>query len=121
MAWMRFVLIAGSDSIRTSSSSICDCFFVLWLMAAVMVLLLSISLILLYRGVIMEIRCGESGNTHFRTARFFCISGDWYFSTRENLQVGPFSNRDEAEGELMLFLRHVNEGGIFATSHSATA
>jgi len=62
----------------------------------------------------MDYRNGETINTHFRAERFFCISGLWYFSTRENLQVGPFAQREDAELELMFFLRHINEGGIYA-------
>ncbi len=49
-----------------------------------------------------------------RTERYFCISGQWFFATREMLQVGPFASREDAEVALMLFLRHVGEGGIYA-------
>ncbi len=62
----------------------------------------------------MQYRIGEVTNNNFRNRRFFCISGEWYFSTRENLHVGPFFDKEEAEIELMFFLRHVNEGGIYA-------
>ncbi|MFT5691953.1 MAG: hypothetical protein ACI92E_001284 [Oceanicoccus sp.] len=62
----------------------------------------------------MNYRMGEVTNNHFRNRRFFCISGEWYFSTRENLKVGPFPDKEEAEIELMFFLRHVDEGGIYA-------
>ena len=61
----------------------------------------------------MKYRNGEETSMQFRTQRFFCITGEWFFSTRERVQVGPFNNRDEAEIELMLYLRHVNEGGIY--------
>jgi hypothetical protein len=64
----------------------------------------------------MDYRNGETTNTHFRAKRFFCISGLWYFSTRENLQVGPFAQQDDAELELTIFLRHRNEGGIYASA-----
>lgn len=43
---------------------------------------------------------------HIRNNRYFMISGQWYFSTRENLQIGPFSSFDEAEIELGYFLNH---------------
>lgn len=62
----------------------------------------------------MNYRMGEVTNSHFRNRRFFCISGQWYFSTRENLKSGPFSDKEGAEIELMFFLKHVNEGGIYA-------
>ena len=53
------------------------------------------------------------GNTYPRTDRYYRIGGEWFFSTREKLQIGPFNNRDEAEAELMSFLRHRDEGGIY--------
>ena len=62
----------------------------------------------------MQCRRGEVENTHFRIDRYFCISGEWFFSTRENLQIGPFANKEDAQVELMLFLRHLREGGVFA-------
>jgi|ADIF01.1.fsa_nt_gi hypothetical protein len=68
----------------------------------------------------MDYRNGETTNTHFRAKRFFCISGLWYFATRENLQVGPFAQQDDAELELIFFLRHLNEGGIYAKASMLT-
>ena len=62
----------------------------------------------------MQYRNGETTGTFFRTDRFYCICGEWFFSTRENLQIGPFANKGDAEAELMLFLRHAGEGGIYA-------
>ncbi|MEE8059858.1 MAG: DUF6316 family protein [Pseudomonadales bacterium] len=61
----------------------------------------------------MQTRGGEVATSHCRTGRYFGISGEWFFSTRENLQIGPFSDRDDAEVELMFFLRHIQEGGIY--------
>ncbi|MGK0499569.1 MAG: hypothetical protein ACJAYG_001211 [Oceanicoccus sp.] len=58
-------------------------------------------------------REGEQGAGHTRAARFFCISGEWFFSTREDLKIGPFSNQDEAQIGLALYLSHVDEGGIY--------
>ena len=40
----------------------------------------------------------------FRTDRFFLVSGQWYFSTRENRDFGPFQNRSEAENKLIQYL-----------------
>ena len=40
----------------------------------------------------------------FRTSRYFCVSGDWYFSTRENKDFGPFSSREHAEVALSRYL-----------------
>ena len=62
----------------------------------------------------MQWRAGETVEGTSRAPRFFCIFDQWYFSTRENLQVGPFPSLDDAELELLIFLRHVDEGGIYA-------
>ncbi|WP_145999267.1 DUF6316 family protein [Oceanicoccus sp. KOV_DT_Chl] len=62
----------------------------------------------------MEYRAGETSSHFFRAQRFYCICEKWFFSTREHLQRGPYQSREEAEMELLLYLRHVNEGGIYA-------
>lgn len=66
----------------------------------------------------MQYRQGEDQGTHFRSDRFFCISGEWYFSTREAPQVGPFSDKEDAKAELMIYLRHTMEGGIYHQCHN---
>ena len=48
-----------------------------------------------YRGG--ELSCGLP-----RSGRYYQIAGQWYFSTREKLQVGPFQSLDDAEVELGL-------------------
>ena len=70
-----------------------------------------------WKGVgVMQYRDGEKSAKYFRANRFFCICEKWFFASRENVQIGPFQNEDEAEIELMLYLRHVNEGGdLFAS------
>jgi hypothetical protein len=65
----------------------------------------------------MQCRIGEAVTSSFRAPRFFCISGQWYFSSRENLKVGPFPTLVDAEMELLVFLRHVDEGGIYANGY----
>ncbi|MDQ1363026.1 MAG: hypothetical protein QG652_886 [Pseudomonadota bacterium] len=50
-------------------------------------------------------RNGENRNIPFRSNRYFCINGAWYFTTREGPQLGPFIDKREAEAELMLFVR----------------
>ena len=62
----------------------------------------------------MKHRNGETETNKPRTERFYCISGQWYFSTRENLQIGPFPSREAAESELRLFLRHIQYDALFA-------
>ena len=52
-------------------------------------------------------RTGDSMKVRFRVHRFFRISQEWFVATRENSQIGPFDSRDEAEIELMFYLRSV--------------
>ncbi len=49
-------------------------------------------------------RRGETGSVPLRSDRFFCIAGEWYFTTREGQTHGPFDSRDEANESLSLFL-----------------
>jgi hypothetical protein len=49
-------------------------------------------------------RAGENGNVPNRANRFFNVSGEWYFSTREGAPMGPFDDRREAEQGLFDFL-----------------
>ena len=36
----------------------------------------------------------------------FSVGSEWYFTTREGDDVGPFETKQEAEEALSLFLRH---------------
>lgn len=48
-------------------------------------------------GEAPPVRAGEQPRTWFRTSRFFVVAGGWYFSTREDIDVGPYETREEAE------------------------
>ncbi len=53
-------------------------------------------------------RSGEKPRVRFRTNRFFSAGGQWYFATRETLDVGPYATRADAErdaGRLLDILR----------------
>ena len=56
----------------------------------------------------MDNRAGETSATHFRTERYFCSNGEWYFLTRGGGQQGPYINKEEMEAELLLFIREQN-------------
>ncbi|WP_250656387.1 DUF6316 family protein [Alkalimarinus coralli] len=58
----------------------------------------------------MAVRSGEKIKTWFRSDRFLCVNEKWFFITRELTQEGPFDSRGEAELELNLYIRHVNDG-----------
>lgn len=59
----------------------------------------------------MQYRNGESSEkSWYRSDRFFSMNGQWFFTTREHLDMGPFISRQEAEIELAVFIRHVTAG-----------
>lgn len=47
--------------------------------------------------------------TWFRSQRFFSEGSKWYFTTREDTIEGPYESRDEADQELMMYLRGLRE------------
>ena len=57
----------------------------------------------------MVVRKGEVERNWFRTDRFERINGQLYFQTREGDVEGPFSDMNEAQMELMLYLRHSDD------------
>lgn len=67
----------------------------------------------------MQYRRGESASkTWYRSDRLFCLNGQWFFSTRENINMGPFASRAEAEIELAQFIRHVSDGrGLYLSQY----
>jgi len=52
----------------------------------------------------IENRLGESGNIPFRSGRFSNADSKWYFSSREQSDVGPFENKEEANKALDTYL-----------------
>lgn len=53
---------------------------------------------------ISTVRDGEKVKHWFRSDRFFTVDNKWYFTTRENRDIGPFNNRSEASHSLALFI-----------------
>ena len=51
-------------------------------------------------------RRGERGHIPFRSGRFFSVGGEWFFTTREGGNHGPYSNRGIAEAALLNFVRN---------------
>jgi hypothetical protein len=52
----------------------------------------------------VQYRKGENSQTRFRTERFFTIGVDWYASTREGQNIGPFKTRSAAEQGLVRYI-----------------
>lgn len=55
----------------------------------------------------VHVRLGEEGHIPFRSSRFFCVGSEWYFTTREGFDSGPFASRERAEIGLKRFLHVV--------------
>ena len=52
----------------------------------------------------LEARADEEDKFWFRSDRFFSSGSQWYFTTRENRDVGPYGTREDAEHGLKLFI-----------------
>jgi len=57
----------------------------------------------------MSVRSGELNKNWFRSGRFMHVNDQWFFITREMTEEGPFSSKQEAEMELLLYIRHAND------------
>ena len=44
-----------------------------------------------------SVRNDERAKNWFRADRIYNVSSEWFFSTREGIQIGPFPTREEAE------------------------
>ncbi|WNO09486.1 DUF6316 family protein [Teredinibacter sp. KSP-S5-2] len=66
-------------------------------------------------------RNGEQQQTWFRTDRFFVVDGDWYFSTREGHDIGPYGTRKLAESGLKVYIKCMQspEPNVFWASEMA--
>lgn len=54
-------------------------------------------------------RIGESGyKIPLRTDRFFAVNSKWYFSTREGISIGPFTDKKEATIGLNDFIEYMS-------------
>jgi hypothetical protein len=51
-------------------------------------------------------RTGDEGQkSYFRTDRLFLSNGEYFFSTREGVDQGPYATRDDAEKALRHYLQ----------------
>lgn len=51
----------------------------------------------------------EEEKTRFRSVRFFAIEDKYYFSTREGMEVGPFTSKEEAEAGLTRYINALED------------
>ncbi|GAB1259101.1 DUF6316 family protein [Aurantivibrio plasticivorans] len=55
----------------------------------------------------MHCRTNEEEKHWYRSDRFFIANGQWYFSTREQVDIGPFGSEQAARRGLDLFIKSV--------------
>ena len=56
-------------------------------------------------------RSGDVKN-FFKSDRTFSVNGEWYFSTREGGDEGPFVSKQDAENEIAVYIRRAVERAI---------
>ncbi|BAU75988.1 Hypothetical protein ppKF707_1293 [Metapseudomonas furukawaii] len=47
--------------------------------------------------------------THYRSERVSAVNGQYFFSTREGTLEGPFFTRVDAEREIALYIRRIQQ------------
>lgn len=61
-------------------------------------------------------RAGDTNTRKFfRSNRISVSNGQFFFSTREGTLEGPFESRDDAERELMMYIRRASGNDIFGS------
>lgn len=64
---------------------------------------------------------GENGKTWFRSDRFFTIGAEWYATTREGSNLGPYKTRSSAEQGLVRYIVELkNKRQVTATVAKAS-
>lgn len=53
----------------------------------------------------MKQRQGDISNNWFRSNRFYNVKGQWFFSTREGIDFGPFESQQDAAAALHQFIQ----------------
>lgn len=61
-----------------------------------------------------QYRKNEEPKSRFRSERFFTINNDWYFTTREDVQVGPFRSMESAKQALVVYLNTMDRSDYSA-------
>jgi uncharacterized protein DUF6316 len=57
----------------------------------------------------ITVRDGEPARLWYRSDRIFCVDNDWYFHTREGLDVGPYRCQFDAELEAGMLLQKLRQ------------
>ncbi len=57
----------------------------------------------------LSLRAGDHSTPPPRSVRFFNSGSDWYFSTREGTQMGPFYSKSEAKEALHEYIEELDK------------
>jgi len=52
---------------------------------------------------------GDQPKTFFQMDRFVQMNGEWFYTTREGEERGPFDSKADAEGDLIDYIRHLDQ------------
>lgn len=51
---------------------------------------------------------GDKDKTFFQMDRFVQMNGQWFYTTREGEERGPFDSKADAAGDLIVYIRHLD-------------
>ncbi|MCK4833570.1 MAG: hypothetical protein KAT12_02295 [Gammaproteobacteria bacterium] len=49
---------------------------------------------------------GKNGKLHFQMDRYVQQNGQWFYMTREGEEKGPFESKEDAEGDMAVYIRY---------------
>ena len=52
---------------------------------------------------------GDDDKLHFQMERFVQQNGQWFYITREGEEKGPFDSKEDAEGDLITYVRECHK------------
>ena len=56
----------------------------------------------------------DDESVHFQMDRLVQQNGEWYYMTREGEERGPFESREEAEADLIFYIRDCYQKEIYS-------
>lgn len=57
---------------------------------------------------------GDNTPIHFQVDRFVQQNGEWFYMTREGEERGPFESKEDAEGDLIFYIRERYQRAIYS-------
>jgi len=66
----------------------------------------------------LETREDEESKLWYRSRRFFTINNEWYFSTRENRDIGPYESEEHARKGMLLFVDSLKQDGDYGRAEN---